>query len=248
MAYNQEIERQEIVRLHDRRVIGELAAHGFVFLDDHRIVAFGSDDDYRFGEAKEIDLDRRTVRDIEAQGLTMSVHPTFVVDGEIGLCEEQELDRGSGPSCVSTRLLDPVSGATRPLPENPEPAISDDGGYLFTDTWASRLVGDEVVYWLDDDEETDAAGRFEALRAGRRSGPAPQDRQSAAPVQLVEAIFATSNEQWVVVESSPTGGGAGIPVCDVATLDCSALRSTGRPYETPEWAPIGVVPGPTLGG
>lgn len=249
VAYNQETERQEIIRLRDRMVVGEITAHGFIFLDDHRIVAFGSDDNFRFDEAKEIDLDGQTIHDIEAQGLTMSVSPTFVVDGEIGLCEEQELDRGSGPSCVSTRLLDPVSGETRPLPENPEPTISNDGEYLFTDAWASRLVGDEVVYWLDDDDDTNDLGRFEALRAGRRSGPAAQDRRSAAPLQLVESIFSTSDGQWAVIDSAPTGGGVGISVCDVATLDCSALRSTNRvPYTTPEWTPIGVEPESALGG
>jgi hypothetical protein len=245
VGYDDTTRKQEIIRLLDRTVVGTISAPGFVFLDDHRIVAFGSEDDYRFGEAKEIDLGARTIRDIEVRGLTMSVSPSFVVDGEIGLCEEQELDAGSGPSCVSTRLLDPATGETRALPEHPEPTISADGEYLFTDpwAWASRQVGDEVVYWLDNDEATDHMGRFDPLRAGSLSGPSPEDRESAVPVHLVDVIFKTSDDRWVLIDATPKSGGGGISVCDVATLDCSVLPWTSQPpYTAPEWTMIGVLP------
>lgn len=231
--------------------MGEIEAPGYTFLDDHRIVAFGTGEDYTYGEAKEIDLERRTVRDIDVQGLTMSVVPTFVVDGEIALCEEKEFDSGSGPSCASTRILDPATGKTRPLPENPEPTVSNTGEYLFTDqdVWVSRKVGDEVIYWMDEDDLEDHQGRFDLLRAGSLAGPSPEsDRASAVAVHLMDAISPTTDGQRVVIDATPKEGGGGISVCDVATLDCSELPFASRPpYAAPEWSPIGVLPSAALG-
>lgn len=231
----------QFISLRDRRVVLDLRAGSYIFIDDHRLLAFGFGRDYAYGDAAIIDLDARTVQNFEAHDMTLAVSPRFIIDGEVDLCELKDTSGGSGADCVSFRRLDLDTGESWPREERPPPAVSDSGEYVFAAVCGSRAIGDEVIYFPG---ELGCSGREHLrlpLMRGSRSGPADTDERGGSPVGQSSTILMTTDEQWVIADGSPTAAGPGMSVCDVRTLTCAQLDVDEGTV------PLGIIPADVLG-
>lgn len=228
-ALGTDVDTFEVIDLDRQRIVAEFDAASWTFLPDGRLALTGTGSDFTF---RGMDLlDPRT-----GQATTVPVRadhqlrPMGLLTGDLFACEEDEVDPGSGVTCVGYVSIDPTTGAV--VDHGQDVATVAKVETVAGHVWTSARAGDQIVDWIGTGPENEAP-----LRAGDRTG--------TTAFADVQALAATPDGTRVVAASGiGIVGPRTLTVCRVADLVCDPVLPIQRWHRDPDAGPsdlVGVV-------